>query len=137
MKKFSLLKSFIDKKIKFGNNIKYLLEDEKGNSLYCYKCGNIANHVLICQRQNKFNVPLCRKHFVELYPEDEIFVVKNEVRNRKMKNDKVVYNKEGGENWIEVTLANGYKQAFFFDFGEEELIRVTKKMQNDGVPSRN
>lgn len=53
-----------------GKMMRYLIEDSAHTSVYCDRCGNIANGVISVERkQGEFNFPLCAKHFREIFPE--------------------------------------------------------------------
>ena len=67
--RFEILRSYWNKKY-YSGHIRWLLVDSKGESVCCDKCGNIANGVMrVEKRIGVFNVPLCKKHGLELFPD--------------------------------------------------------------------
>lgn len=62
-------------KIKRGSLLKFILEDETGNQLYCDKCGNFSNFVLFeVHGFRLLRVPICKKHAHELEKEGSFTV---------------------------------------------------------------
>ena len=66
--KIALIKSYIDKQYYLGKFIRWLLEDEKGVSVKCHHCGNIANGIMKIERAHTYNIPLCKKHMKDTFP---------------------------------------------------------------------
>lgn len=63
------LKLYKDKKY-YSGFIKWLLTDDKGISVYCDRCGNIANGVMSVVRDSgTYNIPLCKNHIKKQFPE--------------------------------------------------------------------
>ena len=66
--RMEVLRSYWYKRYYFGF-IRWLLQDSKGNGVYCDRCGNIANGVMeVKKRIGVFNIPLCKTHGLELFP---------------------------------------------------------------------
>ena len=64
------LRLYKDRKYYLGKFIRYLLQDDRGVSVYCDRCGNIANGVMKVERNSGiYNIPLCSKHILEQFPE--------------------------------------------------------------------
>lgn len=62
------LRLYKDRKY-YGGRIRWLLMDKEGNSVYCDRCGNIANGVMRVERDSGvYNVPLCKKHIGDQFP---------------------------------------------------------------------
>lgn len=68
----SKVRQYIDKEYQAGKMLRWMIEDTQGNSVYCHKCGNIANGVMRVKRNHVFNIPLCKQHLVELFPKKDI-----------------------------------------------------------------
>jgi len=68
------LLSYVNKKLYPGKLLRGMLRDKHG-SVYCDRCGNIANavgvrNVWVTQAFGfRLNIPLCNKHFREDFPE--------------------------------------------------------------------
>lgn len=79
--RFAQLRGYFNRKFFQGRLVRYMLEEKNGNSVYCDKCGNIANGVLQVwprsgyQIGNRFNIPLCKKHFMEAEPKINMFPI--------------------------------------------------------------
>lgn len=57
----------IGKKYYYGRLVRWLIEDKHGKSVYCNKCGNIANGIDVGQILGfTYIIPLCNKHLEEL-----------------------------------------------------------------------
>lgn len=71
------IRQYRNAKLFTGGGIRWLLTDEKGTSVYCDKCGNIAN----CVKHEKvwphifggfrLKVPLCKRHARELLESEQ------------------------------------------------------------------
>lgn len=63
MKEFINRISHIGKKYYYGKMISWLIGDKKGKSVYCNKCGNIANGIEEGEILGFiYRIPLCKKH---------------------------------------------------------------------------
>jgi len=49
----------------YSASIKWILVDGNKKPVYCHRCSNFANGVIV--RFRWFNVPYCGKHFSEIY----------------------------------------------------------------------
>jgi hypothetical protein len=85
MSRFTQLRRYHEKKFYTGRYIRWLIEDSEG-SVYCDKCGNIANGVMEIKRSmGSFNIPLCRVHFAKNFPDAEYLPIKKQlVEGRKI-----------------------------------------------------
>lgn len=62
--------TFKEKSLHIGRNyysgklIRWLLADKKGESVYCFRCGNIANTIITGKLFGfiKYTIPVCRPH---------------------------------------------------------------------------
>ena len=58
--------------------IRWMLEDENGTSVYCDKCGNIANLCLLeVQGRYLLQIPICKRHAEELLDSTNEYVVRD------------------------------------------------------------
>jgi len=63
------LRSYWNAKYYSAGMVRWLLTDKNGCSVICDRCGNIANGVMKVERRiGTFNIPLCKEHFVETFP---------------------------------------------------------------------
>lgn len=54
----------------YSGFLRWLLTDKNGQSVTCDRCGNIANGIMkVEKRIGVFNIPLCKSHFGETFPE--------------------------------------------------------------------
>lgn len=66
MKKlFWLLMPYFNKRYRPGNGIRWIIQDEKGKTPYCFCCGNFANAVgIVKMGKNAFFLPICKTHAI-------------------------------------------------------------------------
>lgn len=69
-----------------GSTLPFMLENSNHESVFCDKCGNIANGVVSIKRsKGEFNIPLCKYHFLEIFPETNGFPTLKEYDFLKLK----------------------------------------------------
>lgn len=62
-KLFTLLMPYFNKRYRTGNGIRWIIQDEKGRTPYCFCCGNFANGVgLVKLGHFVFHLPICKTH---------------------------------------------------------------------------
>lgn len=69
--KFTITKGLLNKQFQKGGLLTFLIADTKGKSVYCNKCGNIANAIieLPYPPQGVYNIPVCKAHFEQAFPD--------------------------------------------------------------------
>lgn len=60
---FWLLMPYINKRYRPGKGIRWILQDERGKTPYCFCCGNYANVVGVVRiGKQVFHLPICKTH---------------------------------------------------------------------------
>ena len=61
---FEEMTSHINKRYFYGKMVRFLLSNHKGESAYCFRCGNISNAVIHGKLfwNTKYTIPVCNQH---------------------------------------------------------------------------
>lgn len=69
--RYRQIRSYLNRNY-YSGFIRWLLQDKSGHSVGCDRCGNIANGVMVINSKfGLFNVPLCKKHYLEIFPDTQ------------------------------------------------------------------
>lgn len=70
--RIKILKSYLNKRWCYGRGLRWMIEDEYGHNAYCDQCGNAANAVVrAIKPSGVYNIPFCKSHISEYFPEVE------------------------------------------------------------------